>query len=76
MHADLVEQATQAGNASPTSQGERIAALAGPLADFLHGCRGPIATALEGRDVLRMVLACYESDRQGRRINLETQEKS
>ncbi len=50
------------------SQGERIAGLAGPLADFLHGRRPPIATAEEGRDVLRLILACYESAEQGRRV--------
>jgi predicted dehydrogenase len=51
-------------------QGERISNLAGPLADFLHGKRPPIATAEEGREVLGLVLACYESDSQGRRVNL------
>jgi predicted dehydrogenase len=51
-------------------QGERIAGLAEPLAEFLHGKRPPIATAEEGRDVLRMVLACYESVEHGKRINL------
>ena len=51
-------------------QGERIAGLAEPIAEFLHGDRPPIATAEEGRDVLRLVLACYESDSQGRRISL------
>lgn len=53
-------------------QGERIAGLAGPLAEFLQGKRPPIATAEEGRDVLRLVLACYDSAAQGRRINLTT----
>ncbi|MCG3147503.1 MAG: Myo-inositol 2-dehydrogenase [Verrucomicrobiae bacterium] len=52
------------------NHGERIAGLAAPLAEFLHGKRPPIATAAEGRDVLRLVLACYESDQQGKRINL------
>ncbi|MFC1452372.1 Gfo/Idh/MocA family protein [Verrucomicrobiota bacterium] len=52
-------------------QGERIANLAGPLADFLSGRRPPIATAEEGREALRMVLACYESSEQGRRVSLE-----
>ena len=52
-----------------TNQGERIAGLAGPLAEFLLGRRPAIATAEEGRTVLRMVLACYESAREGRRIS-------
>lgn len=51
-------------------QGERIANLSGPIADFLHGKRPPIASAEEGRDVLRLVLACYESAEHGRRVNL------
>lgn len=50
------------------SQGERIAGLAEPLAEFLHGRRPSIATAEEGRDVLRLILACYESAEQGRRV--------
>lgn len=49
-------------------QGARIAGLAAPLADFLRGRRPAIATAEEGRDVLRMVLACYASAEQGKRI--------
>jgi len=49
-------------------QGERIAGLSGPIAEFLQGKRPPIATAEEGRDVLRMVLACYDSVERGRRI--------
>lgn len=52
-------------------QGERIGGLAGPLAEFLHGERPPIASAEEGRDVLRLVLACYESAEQGRRIGFQ-----
>lgn len=50
--------------------GDRLAALAKPLAEFFHGKRPPIATAEEGRDVLRLVLACYKSARDGRRIAL------
>jgi predicted dehydrogenase len=50
------------------SQGERIAGLAAPLAEFLHGCRPPIATVHEGREVLRLVEACYTSADEGRRI--------
>ena len=52
------------------NHGERINALAGPLSDFLHGRRPPIATATEGRDVLRMILACYESNEKGVRVRL------
>ena len=52
------------------NHGERLTGLAAPLAEFLHGHRPPIATAAEGRDVLRIVLACYDSANQGKRINL------
>jgi predicted dehydrogenase len=52
------------------AQGERIAGLAAPLAAFLHGRRPPVATAREGRDVLRMTLACLESAAAGRRVTL------
>jgi len=61
---------TESAIASPANHGERIGALAGPLAEFLHGRRPPIATAREGRDVLKMTLACYESAGQGRRTVL------
>jgi predicted dehydrogenase len=50
--------------------GERIAGLAAPLAEFWQGTRPALATAEEGRDVLRMVLACYASSEQGRRITI------
>ncbi len=49
-------------------QGDRIGGLAAPLADFLHGRRPPVATAAEGRDVLRMVDAALQSSAEGRRI--------
>ena len=52
------------------SQGERIAALALPLAEFLHGARPALATASEGRQALAMILACYEAAASGRRITL------
>jgi predicted dehydrogenase len=51
-------------------QGDRIANLSGPIAEFLHGARPAIATAEEGRDALAMVLACYESSENGRRVAL------
>ncbi|HOU14661.1 MAG TPA: Gfo/Idh/MocA family oxidoreductase [Anaerolineae bacterium] len=56
---------------SPANHGERIAGLAGPLAEFLRGERPPIATAEEGRVALRMTLACYVSVREGRRVRLD-----
>jgi len=58
------------GDPGVSDQGCRIQALAPPLAAFLHGDRPPIATAAEGRDVLRLVLAAYESHETGRRITL------
>jgi predicted dehydrogenase len=57
--------------ASPSNHGARIAGLAGPLAEFLQGRRSPIATAEEGRMSLRMVLACYVSTREGRRVGID-----
>jgi len=56
---------------SPDSQGVRIAALAGPLAEFLHGDRPALATVEEARTSLRMVLACYVSTHEGRRVRLD-----
>ena len=53
------------------SQGERICGLAAPLAEFLHGRRPPIATAEEGRDVLRMVDASLQSSAEGRRVQID-----
>lgn len=56
---------------SPASHGERIAGQSKALADFLCGRSGPVATAAEGRDVLRMTLACYVSNENGSRVNLD-----
>ena len=56
---------------SPASHGERIAGLAEPLADFLHGRRPPIASADEGRLSLRMTLATYVSSREGVRVRID-----
>jgi predicted dehydrogenase len=61
---------TDSGIPTPAAHGERIKGLAEPLAEFLHGRRPPIATAAEGRDVLRLILASYESAETGRRVNL------
>jgi len=57
--------------ASPKAHGERLAALAAPLAAYLLGEGPPIATAEEGRTSLRMVLATYVSSREGRRVGLD-----
>lgn len=65
------KQWTMSDLPTPAGHSERIAHLAGPLADFLNGRRGPIATAEEGRTALRMTLACYVSTREGRRVALD-----
>lgn len=55
---------------SPKAHGERLVAQAQPIADFFTG-RGPsICTAREGRDTLRLVLACYLSEREGARVDV------
>lgn len=41
------------------------------LGEFLRGERGPICSVYEGRDSLRMVLACYVSTREGRRVRID-----
>ena len=55
----------------PAHQGVRIAALAIPLLEFLESKRPPLATAEEGRDVLNMTLASYESAESGTRVSLQ-----
>ncbi len=59
---------------SPSNHGERISGLAVPIADFICGRRPPLATAEEGRDVLRMVLSTYVSSRGGKRVDIGTKE--
>lgn len=59
------------GIASPAAHGERLAAQAAPFAEFLHGKRPPICSVREGRDSLRMVLACYLSAREGARVRID-----
>lgn len=61
---------------SPANHGLRIVGLSGPLSDFLHGKRGPIASADEGRTSLRMLLASYLSSREGSRVFLDDPEIS
>ena len=50
--------------------GERIRDVARPLVDYLHGRRGPLATAADGRVCIEMILGAYESARTGRRVRL------
>ena len=58
------------GLAADTPQGDRIAAVARPVVDYLHGRRGPIATAADGKVCIEMILGAYRSADQGRRIAL------
>lgn len=61
---------TDSGIESPAGHGLRLGWQAKPLADFLAGGES-ICTAEEGRDTLRMVLACYVSAREGRRVSMD-----
>jgi predicted dehydrogenase len=58
----------------PSSQGVRIAGLARPLAEFAAGKRKPIATVRDGREVLKITLACYRSAVSGRRVAIDNLE--
>jgi predicted dehydrogenase len=51
-----------------TPQGARIRAVPRQVVDFLHGRRGPIATAADGRVCIDMILGAYEAARSGRRV--------
>ncbi|MBE6931479.1 MAG: Gfo/Idh/MocA family oxidoreductase [Ruminococcaceae bacterium] len=65
------EDWTDSGIASPAAHGERIAAQGEVFAQFLRGERGPICSVYEARDSLKMVLACYVSAREGRRVRID-----
>ena len=54
---------------SPKGHGERIYNQGVQLAAFLNGGE-PVCTAEEGRDSLRLVLACYVSARTGERVSV------
>lgn len=54
---------------SPVSHGERIYNQGAQLASFLNGGES-VCTAQEGRDSLRLVLACYVSARTGERVSV------
>jgi predicted dehydrogenase len=53
-----------------TPHGNRIRGVARPAVDYLLGKRPPIATAEDGRICIEMILAAYQSAREGRRINI------
>ena len=56
--------------ASPPAHGERLKAQAFHFAKYLNG-EGPcICTAEEGRNSLRLVLACFLSAREGKRVSV------
>ncbi|HNZ16965.1 MAG TPA: Gfo/Idh/MocA family oxidoreductase [Candidatus Hydrogenedentes bacterium] len=54
----------------PANQGERIAAVPRPWVDSLVNNSVPAATGRDGRLALEVVLAAYQSAREGRRIVL------
>lgn len=62
---------TDSGIASPAAHGQRLAGLAEPMAEFLHGKREPICSVYEARDDLRMVLSCLLSAREGCRVRID-----
>ena len=55
---------------TPKTHSERLGWQAEPFAKFLKGEAGPVCTAEEGRDSLRLVLACYVSARTGQRVSV------
>jgi len=62
---------TDSGLPINNAHADRIAAQGLPLAEFLTGKRPPICNAREGRDSLRMLLACYLSAQTGERVRLD-----
>lgn len=69
--ADAPSAASATVAESPAAHGWRIANEYLMLGEFLRGERGPICSVYEGRDSLRMVLACYVSAREGRRVRID-----
>lgn len=52
----------------PKSQAKRIAAVPRPFIDYIRGLTEERVSAVEGRKSVEMVLAAYQSAREGRRI--------
>jgi len=55
---------------TPAGHGLRIRGVTASAIEFFKGEREPIATAEEGRDNIKMLLAAHESALQGRRISI------
>ncbi len=53
----------------PANHGERIAGVARPFIDALSAGI-PMCTAREGRNSIEVVLACYQSAEEGRRVSI------
>lgn len=54
----------------PQNQGERIMSVPRPFIDYVRGLSEQTISAEEGRKSVEMVLAAYQSAREGRRITL------
>ena len=52
----------------PVPHGARIRAVPRAVIDYLHGRRGPLATAEEGRVCVEMILGAYRAAREGARV--------
>ncbi len=57
-----------------TPHSARIRGVPRPLVDYLHGKRGPLATAEEGRAGVEMILGAYEAARTGTRVRFPLQD--
>ena len=61
---------TDSGIESPDAHAKRLDAQALYFANYLKGEGPAVCTAEDGRDSLRLVLACYLSAREGRRVSV------
>jgi predicted dehydrogenase len=52
----------------PASHGERLKAVPRPFVDYVRGLTGQTISAEEGRVCVEMLLASYQSAREGRRV--------
>jgi predicted dehydrogenase len=54
----------------PNSQGDRLAAIPRPFINYVRGLTDKTISAEEGRVAVEMVLAAYQSAREGRRVQI------